>query len=387
MRNWSSLVFAFVIAGCGGSSSSVNSTSTGGGNPGVGGNGAVSADGGAPADGGSTTPPTTDGGTTDGASPPLTYTWTRRALGRGFEPMIGWASSAGDVWLGSPITHSTGDDQWTDVASVPVPPAIEIDAIGGLGAGEVVLGEANIGAGANGWLERMNPADGSWVDVHDNYSIGHVSDIYGNGDDLWVTSQAGYLSHSSDHGATFSVATGASAWVFTSVRGHGSQVVATGSIPAATANDGEAAAPGQITSVSGIYYSADDGATWAVSPTPQDYYVGAVVYGGVIYLATSSDAAKILRSTDGGASFTNVTPSGAGITLASHGLVAVGPNDLWLADNNGRGLLHTTDGGQTWTDGIGGNDPLTSVWLAGNDIYAAGTVQSANTIVYHGRAQ
>lgn len=91
-----------------------------------------------------------------------------------------------------------------------------------------------------------------------------------------------------------------------------------------------------------IFHSADGGASWSPQASGTTAELWSVeftddhdgwVLGGVL-----------LRTTDDGATWTKVTPTGVkGLSSLS----VVGPNECWLGTRSGL-LLHTVDGGVTW---------------------------------------
>src|SRR5688572_6905829 len=116
-----------------------------------------------------------------------------------------------------------------------------------------------------------------------------------------------------------------------------------------------------------VYRSVDKGYTWAVSALPHpakdltnlafsDANNGLVI-GDIFPNFSSPDTRGLFRTTDGGVTWTNVTPPTADIFYNSDICYVPGTPATFVAVgfdylNNGnivRGSSHTTDGGLTWT--------------------------------------
>lgn len=132
------------------------------------------------------------------------------------------------------------------------------------------------------------------------------------------------------------------------------------------------------------YATADGGATWKdVSPDPEAVYLDCCFLpGGEGWIAGQNG--RIFHTTDGGATWTRQSAAiGNSVTLAGIRFVdaqngwAVG--SCWPSDFGGFGwavILHTVDGGQTWTQqecgvvpsaqALSALDP-TSAWATGNE--------------------
>jgi len=123
---------------------------------------------------------------------------------------------------------------------------------------------------------------------------------------------------------------------------------------------------------SGMFSTADNGAHWhpANSGLTNFYPVIMTVDGSTIYAA--SIPGKVVRSTDNGASWTEIDHG----MLNSLGAMSAKGNDLFIA--SGSGFFHSTDGGSSWKFNqflsfITGDEAL-SVTQFGGYVYAGTTV-------------
>lgn len=91
----------------------------------------------------------------------------------------------------------------------------------------------------------------------------------------------------------------------------------------------------------GIFSSPDEGRSWSLSPLASDELPRAVLFGeaGRIYARAGS---KVLRSADGGRSWSSSEPGGETIDA-----LALGPGGAVLASGLGR-IFVSEDGAQTW---------------------------------------
>lgn len=97
-----------------------------------------------------------------------------------------------------------------------------------------------------------------------------------------------------------------------------------------------------------IYYSSDGALTWSTQSagtvTTNNLFAVHAASNRVVWAAGASDT--ILRSLDGGDTWSAVTASGAGSTINS--IFALDGQRAWVGTANGR-LYYTLDGGTTWT--------------------------------------
>ena len=99
----------------------------------------------------------------------------------------------------------------------------------------------------------------------------------------------------------------------------------------------------------GVYMSTTTGATWMKTSLPSyGWFTSSVSSDGTHILVGGSQLAYI--STNTGASWTNITPSGMG--LANVGAVAISPDGthLAVAGTNPGYIFTSIDGGSTWTE-------------------------------------
>ena len=96
--------------------------------------------------------------------------------------------------------------------------------------------------------------------------------------------------------------------------------------------------------------TTDGGETWTLSAAigngTQSIYKVSIVSSTVVYVGTSYSAAYLYKSTDFGATFTNVTP--AQITSTVYGMYILDASNYWAATSS-NGIVATTNGGTSWT--------------------------------------
>jgi hypothetical protein len=347
----------FCTGACGGAqaSTTVTTASTG-------------ASGAAGASGGTTTPPTPSPtpmptpAPTPGPAPSTgDWAWTVESSG-GSEPMSAiWGSGPGDVWAvgGHGIVHSRGDGAWTTTHA----DANESYAtIIGAGGWIFVGGSAcNSGVCQGGVLLRSSDGGATWSDQSLAYAVSGLSagastiyadasDVYASSDDFatskivpldWASSAGVYadgatlyaygglrnaeLRRSSDDGQT---------WTSVFAAAYGSQSSSTSAVARGTSAMFALANGCSVPSCTGaLLRSADDGASWQEASRPQDYVAG-------VWAASDDEVfvggSALMRSVDGGATFTTVTlPDETSIL----GLWGASANELYAAGQDGA-ILH-----------------------------------------------
>lgn len=126
--------------------------------------------------------------------------------------------------------------------------------------------------------------------------------------------------------------------------------------------------------------STDGGASWTqrtiAGSYSRDLWDVAVSGNTVVAVGTQSNTATdrsetiLLRSTDGGASWTETVRAGAGDVVFQD--VASSGSTFIAA---GSGIIRSTDGGATWTEVVPATDPrrFRAVWMSGSTVLAAGS--------------
>lgn len=103
-----------------------------------------------------------------------------------------------------------------------------------------------------------------------------------------------------------------------------------------------------------IIKTTDGGATWVSlsSPITNSIYALEVVSADNIYIGTASSSAVqyLSRSTDYGATWVDVTPTG--FTKTIWGISFVDADHGWFASQDGGKIYYTTDGGATWNSTV-----------------------------------
>jgi photosystem II stability/assembly factor-like uncharacterized protein len=102
-------------------------------------------------------------------------------------------------------------------------------------------------------------------------------------------------------------------------------------------------------------YSSDAGASWHFSETPTSRTLFGVSFSDPKNAWAVGDYGIVLRTRDGGESWTKVTVEAIDefgdfglMTVVLFDVATVSPEEIWISGDFGT-LLHTTDGGATWT--------------------------------------
>jgi hypothetical protein len=312
----------------------------------------------------SSTRPLGDGGMPD------EFSWTRIAVNAAMLSQV-WASGPHDIYYSPPVSHSTGDDVWTQQSFSGATYLDAAIAPGGSGSNSIYMGTYRPGHGAVGALYH-SAGDGNWSAIG---GIGYnVNRVWADGSDVWLAgNENGGLWRSSDQAASFHAIAESAGFSIMDVYVDGSEVAAAG-FP-----ESSGPFPGPVVNTwSGLLlYSADKGVSWSVRHDDGARYVTVAVAAGTIYLATEekSGGSRLYRSSDAGGTLFEITPAAPHpVSVPEHGLWAGGANELWVPDSNGNGILHTRDGGATWSVGIATTDPVWSIYGAGpDDLYVTGT--------------
>jgi photosystem II stability/assembly factor-like uncharacterized protein len=186
----------------------------------------------------------------------------------------------------------------------------------------------------------------------------------------------GTILRSTDAGVTWSLVMGGALREFRGVWGDGDTVLAVGT---------RAYGSSEVT----ILRSADAGATWTEERTGSTYLDLEGVWGdGSTWVAVGNTTdprnmeGRILTSTDFGATWSVAWQGLRRVSLADvsgegRGVVAVGSAGT---------VLRSSDGGTSWTATVGGYAaPFTGVWGSGSDVVAVGydTYQATNTVFWY----
>lgn len=150
----------------------------------------------------------------------------------------------------------------------------------------------------------------------------------------------------------------------------------------------------------GLFKSTDNGATWSsvtLPGSPNQVLVQSVVtdpsnaqivWVGLGQFFGGTSAELVLRSTDGGSSWNNVSPSVVeGYGVSAMGIDPSNPSNVFAAFTGnfafGRQVWQTSDGGATWTDRSDGL-PENVIWsfaFSGGTVFASGGQDFGNQFV------
>jgi photosystem II stability/assembly factor-like uncharacterized protein len=215
-----------------------------------------------------------------------------------------------------------------------------------------------IAIGAHGTILRTTDAGATWAAVASGTTATlRAIAIPGDGS-VWVAGDGGTLLRSLDEGATFAPVNAGTTMTLTAVAAWSRSDVVVGG------------GSGQLRR------STDGGTTWSVlAAAPSGSApskLQAVRNSTTIWMTWS---ASVGRSTDSGASWTDVT---TGTGIENYDVDAVDSNTAWASGRFSR-LYRTTNGGTTWTNitGSTGTRLYTSVTALGPD--AALALGDANT--------
>ena len=136
---------------------------------------------------------------------------------------------------------------------------------------------------------------------------------------------------------------------------------------------------------SGLYQSADRGATWTPSAGLNDPYVSSlavdptsssVVFAGTAHPFTGSNSERVFKSMDGGATWAQTSLDAGGFSVDFLGVNPGHPAQVFAGSGGASGLFRSLDGGTTWstiaTDVCGGNSAV-AFDAPGSTVYLAGT--------------
>jgi photosystem II stability/assembly factor-like uncharacterized protein len=153
---------------------------------------------------------------------------------------------------------------------------------------------------------------------------------------------------------------------------------------------------GGVSDFRNLFYSRDGGVTWSdlnISNTAEASYILNYLYSSFFVdanngwvVGTNSNltpAGKVFKTTDGGATWSDVSPVGAD-DIAFHGVYFADANNGWVvggvAASSLGNIYHTTDGGVTWTSQYNNTPMFRRVSGTGaSDVWVA----SERASVYH----
>ncbi|MBE0651520.1 MAG: photosystem II stability/assembly factor-like protein [Bacteroidales bacterium] len=128
-----------------------------------------------------------------------------------------------------------------------------------------------------------------------------------------------------------------------------------------------------------ILFSSDGGATWTQQGTNCAALSGISVSDvwavdeNTVWVIGNKDL--ILKTTDGGLNWTQITPPDQKSNTDLNTISIVGKDDVWISTSNGQ-VFHSTDGGAHWTDlesDVLGNNFLQGIHaIDANVVYVAG---------------
>lgn len=276
-------------------------------------------------------------------------TWTAESYGSTAQLAGIWGSSANDVYAvggGGLIVHSRGDGAWQALTSNC---SDDLHAIWGASASEIYV----VGAIANpdwtGSVLRSSDGGATWTLTRNAGSLNAA--VWGNATDLFVADYH-VLYRSTDRGATF-----------TSID------LGVKSAYALWGDDTHVFAGGDEQNRKLVLTSDDAFASFdAVEPGDADGVLAIGGSGGEVWVTGAPG--RVYRSTDGGATFTDVTPSGSvpGLT----GIFSAAAGDVWIVGNGA--VFHTSDDGVTWQQPqLPASGSFSAVWGAStSDVFIVG---------------
>jgi photosystem II stability/assembly factor-like uncharacterized protein len=296
-----------------------------------------------------------------------------------------WGSSATDIYaVGDAVVHSGDHGATWQVQTTPMI-INPLTSVSGTGPGDVyAMSHGELDAG-DAYSELYDTKDGgrTWTQVAypQRSDLPWPAYVWGAGSaSLFVLQNGGKLTNTTDRGATFPLVTlplttpmpMLSPYFGTTIGGSSpSDVYLTAG---AYVGDGDA-------TVFAILHSADQGASWALSPVTEP---GTGVWASPTDAFVASDQ-SLLHSVDHGAHWTTI-PMNANLTFAgATPMWGSGAGDLHVLDFVGNDHF-STDDGQTWTTlPLPNGLRALGLWgAAANDIYAVGTAPDDTTgVILH----
>lgn len=301
-----------------------------------------------------------------------------------------YAGSCQLVWQ----TQSSGSTSW--LRGVWGSASNDVYVVGGSGT---ILHSSNSGAT---WLARNSATTAT------------LYGVWGSGsDDIYAVGTAGRIFHSADGGTTWTPQTSGTTSLLYAVWGSGSSdvfIAGAAGVMLHSANGGVTWTPQTVpTSLdlhsiwgfgSGdifaggedgtILHSTNHGATWASQPNPSLYAVNGF-WGGApgdlfavagqvdIINGIATTFAGLVHTGNGGGSWTSQTP-GPSPSTQLNAIWGSAVNNVYVVGNSGK-LIRTVDGGTNWIRVVPAGSTLSAIWGSGpRDIYAVGV----NGLIMHG---
>ena len=273
--------------------------------------------------------------------------WTAQLLGTsGNTYWAVWGSGPADVYVAGNqvVRHSADHGQTWIAANVPAQHLLDFKSVWGSGSSDVYVGGGSVWHSTDGGASWGNP---QWP----------VLSVWGDSQtDLFGRTTSG-LMHSSDSGASWSPSFGSNVL----------NVWGTSATDLYLSSD-----------YGSVFHSSDDGSTWQMVLAGKSA-MGAVAFGGskgIVYGVGNS----IIKTLDDGQHWVNLqAPSVEGTLNLSSIWVSIDGADIFAVGQVANTsvaegvIVHSADGGDSWTVELQCTTPLTAVWgSTATDVYAVG---------------